>query len=693
MDIRFDAARLAAEAAQFAAREWRNGALPLVAAYGDPANLEAKGPMRPTRHLARCPHAREVIESLGRVIGRARFVRERIEDRSYYALRHETVDLPFDGGHLLIDTNDGPQSYENVNLPVVMSPLEQESLLAHLQRSERVARFLGDWRALWNVHGDRGGWSEYAALRDALARDVDDERVHALLITPALNADLAQQPPGMRAGRAVYVIAPEGGGAAMLAKTLGIRAVTSVPKRAPNARFIFLYRDPFAAIASTASRDAESWAESTNRILDELEALPPERWCVASFDRIAEELPRLREFAGSKRGDAAFEPPPSPPPLDDEERARIAPIVREAQERAKELFARPPANRVRVDPAAPFRSVHTSNFAEILHALSASLIVTTYQSGRVVIVRAHDPKTLNTHLRTFNSPMGVAIGPQRIALGTRTEVWDYRNQPDVAAKLQPRPHDACFVPRNVHLTGDIRIHELAFAGGELWAVNTRFSALCTFDRDHSFVPRWSPPFITELAAEDRCHLNGMAARDGGISHVTALGETNTDNGWRENKARGGIVIDIASNEIVLRGLSMPHSPRWYGGQFFVLESGKGTLAVADLASGNVQTLAELPGFTRGLAFAGPFAFIGLSQVRESNIFGGIPLVERVQKRECGVWVVDLRTGQTVAFLRFEGSVQEIFDVQVLRGVRYPELLEPGDPLVAGTFVVPTSSSS
>jgi uncharacterized protein (TIGR03032 family) len=261
--------------------------------------------------------------------------------------------------------------------------------------------------------------------------------------------------------------------------------------------------------------------------------------------------------------------------------------------------------------------------------------------------------------------------------------------PAVAARLEPAgKHDACFVPRRVHVTGDIRIHEIAFAGGELWIVNTRFSALCTLDGDSSFVPRWRPPFVSHLAAEDRCHLNGMAVVDDRVRYVTALGATNTAGGWRENKAGGGVLLDVDSGEIILRGLSMPHSPRLHDGRFYLLESGKGTLAWADLRSGTVETIAELPGFTRGLALAGPFAFVGLSQVRETNVFGGIPLTERVPERQCGVWAIDLRSGAVAGFLRFEGDVREIFDVQLLPGIRYPELLELDAPLVATSFSVP-----
>lgn len=339
---------------------------------------------------------------------------------------------------------------------------------------------------------------------------------------------------------------------------------------------------------------------------------------------------------------------------------------------------------------SPFRSVATSSFAQILHQLGISLAVTTYQSGRVVLLRTANATTLNTHFRMFRSPMGVALAHNRLAIGCEREIWDYHNMPEVGRKLEPPElHDACFVPRNVHYTGDIRIHEIGFAAdGELWAVNTRFSTLCTVDRDHSFVPRWRPPFITHLAPEDRCHLNGMTMAGGAVRYVTALGETNTAGGWREAKASGGIVMEVPSGRIVLRGLSMPHSPRIHNEHFWLLESGRGEINRADLASGAVETIAELPGFTRGLAFAGPFAFVGLSQVRESNIFGGIPLTDRVEERRCGVWIIDLRTRGIVGFLQFEGDVREIFDVQVLPRMRYPELLEPDDALVGVSYVLP-----
>ena len=339
--------------------------------------------------------------------------------------------------------------------------------------------------------------------------------------------------------------------------------------------------------------------------------------------------------------------------------------------------------------AAALRSVHTSNLPELFDRLQISLVVSTYQAGKVILVRS-DHGALNTHFRTFPKPMGIAADESRIVIGGANTVWEYRNMPAAARKLDPTgKHDACFLPRRVHVTGDIDIHELAWDGtDQLWIVNTRFSCLCTLDANHSFYPRWRPPFVTALAPEDRCHLNGLAVVAGHPKYVTALGATDSEGGWRTNKASGGVLVDVESNDILLRGLSMPHSPRWYQEQLWLLESGKGSLVHADLGTGSCGTIVHLPGFTRGLDFVGSLAFIGLSQVRESAVFSGIPLVKQSQERVCGVWVVDIESRATVGFLRFEEGVQEIFAVQILRDVCFPELLNWDDATIRHSYVLP-----
>jgi uncharacterized protein (TIGR03032 family) len=454
----------------------------------------------------------------------------------------------------------------------------------------------------------------------------------------------------------------------------------------------------------------EQWLRITRLLLDDLEALSPERWCVVDFSTLTNdpkrEVERICEFVGLEADDQATQPLRA---LRDEIAAKDgqgADGARGANEpfgellsrtdrlrdRARDLLAKPvpPPRAAPVSARAdsPLRSVFTQSFPQLLERLGSSLLVSTYQTGRLICARA-DGGVLNTHFRMFQRPMGLAVAPGRIAIGTRAEVLDYRNVSGVAARIEPKgKHDACFLPRARHFTGDIRIHEIAFVGDELWLVATNFSCLATLDEDHSFVPRWAPPFITALRNEDRCHLNGLCVIDDQVRYVTALGEGDEPGGWRENKVSGGVLIDVASGETVLSGLSMPHSPRWHDGRIWLLESGKGTLSVADLDSGSVETVAELPGFTRGLLFAGGLAFVGLSQVRETATFGGLPLMERLDERLSGVWAVDPQSGQTVGFVRFEEMVQEIFDVALMRGLRYPEIAEEASDAASQSFVLP-----
>src|SRR5262245_17426540 len=346
----------------------------------------------------------------------------------------------------------------------------------------------------------------------------------------------------------------------------------------------------------------------------------------------------------------------------------------------------------RASPAAPaaveLRYTQTDSFVELLHRLGASLLVSTYQANKLLAVRASGCG-LSTLVRTFDKPMGLAAAGGWLALGTRKEVWFLRNAPDIAPRVEPAGrHDACFVPRSCHVTGDIAVHELARAGEELWVVNTRFSCLCTLHPDYSFVPRWRPPFVTALAADDRCHLNGLALVDGRPRYVTALGETDTANGWRADKPRGGCLMEVGSGAVLSRGLSMPHSPRWHDGRLWLLESGTGQLVLVDPATGRRQRVAEVPGFARGLAFSGPYAFVGLSKIRKTSAMDGVPLAERREQLKCGVAVVDLRGGQVIALLEFQTAVEEIFDVQLLPGLCFPEVIGFQQETIQHTFVVP-----
>jgi len=243
--------------------------------------------------------------------------------------------------------------------------------------------------------------------------------------------------------------------------------------------------------------------------------------------------------------------------------------------------------------------------------------------------------------------------------------------------LPPRgDHQACFLTRSAQVTGEIQAHEMAFAGDELWVVNTLFSCLCRLHPNYSFLPQWQPPFISTLAPEDRCHLNGLAVDEGKPKYVTAMAESDTAGGWRPDKVRTGCLIDVPTGATVAQGFAMPHSPRVHMGHVWLLDSGRGALVRVDPASGKVDTVARFPGYARGLAMMGRLAFVGLSKIRETSTFGGVPIAEDRERLKCGVAVVDLKSGQLAGQFEFTAGVDEIFDVSLLPGSRLTAMRGP-----------------
>ena len=206
------------------------------------------------------------------------------------------------------------------------------------------------------------------------------------------------------------------------------------------------------------------------------------------------------------------------------------------------------------------------------------------------------------------------------------QVWRFENV--FAHGEQQDGYDRLYLPQVGNTTGDLDIHDMAVDGdGRLVFVNTLFGCLATLSETHSFKPLWRPPFISKLAAEDRCHLNGLAMKDGRAAYVTAVSQSDVVDGWREHRAAGGVVIDVASNEIVASGLSMPHSPRWHQGKLWLLNSGSGDFGYVDLKTGRFEPVTFCAGYMRGLYFHGDFALVGLSKPRHNKTFSGLPLDE------------------------------------------------------------------
>ncbi len=334
-----------------------------------------------------------------------------------------------------------------------------------------------------------------------------------------------------------------------------------------------------------------------------------------------------------------------------------------------------PQEPVRIECAA------TPSFQAWLAQAGGSLAVSTYQAGKVAMI-GFDGRQVTLLMREFDKPLGLAAAGNRLAVATRHTLWILANAPLLAHDYledQPGRYDALYLPRATYHTGDLNTHDVAFAGEELLLVASRFSCLARLSYDFSFTPVWKPTFVTDLVPEDRCHLNGLAIRDGRARYVTALGTTDEPGGWRRNKAGGGVLIDVETDEIIVGGMAMPHSPRWHDGRLWVLNSGGGQLWLVDPDSGQSSVVCELPGYLRGLCFAGPYALVGLSKIREKHIFGGLPVQQRCDKLLCGVAVVDTRSGQQIGFFESTVGCEEIYDVQFLPGVHRPTILNLDRP--------------
>ena len=498
----------------------------------------------------------------------------------------------------------------------------------------------------------------------------------------------------------------------------------------PDATFVYLYRDPSQSVPAAlaawesgwdasypdlpgwdgppwsfalvpgwrslrglplAEVVAAQWEAATPALVRDQRRLPAERWSVVDYaDLTADpgaEVSRLGRFAGFEAGGGEA---PEPPPPDN---APLSPTgeITSALERtadtaevARTLFAsappvtRPGAGVAEAQPAAesPPTGVASASLTQVLAGIRSTVLAAAPGAGTVSVIRRAGA-SVHTAFAPFARPAALAFHEGVLAVGTRGGVTTYHDVPAAGQRLSgTMARDACFIPLGSHYTGEVGLRDMAFAEGRLWLVAGRFSCLATLDGRNSFVPRWLPPFVTELAGDDRCHLNGLCVVDDAPRYVTALGATDVQQGWKQDREAGGVVVDVPSGEVVASGLHLPHAPRWHRDRLWLLESGRGALGTVDIASGSFEPVAELPGFPRALALHESLAFVGVSAHRDRD------------QDDCGVWVVDIDAGRVVAFVRFETGVDEVTAVHVLAGSAYAAIAGPETDAALNSFLLP-----
>ncbi len=330
------------------------------------------------------------------------------------------------------------------------------------------------------------------------------------------------------------------------------------------------------------------------------------------------------------------------------------------------------------------------HFAGWLAEQQVSLAFTTYQAGKLFVLGRHPDGRITVTERTFPRCMGLWADGQTLWMSSVYQLWRFENVLRPGETYQGC--DRLYVPREGHTTGDLDVHDIAVDGsGRVVFVATLFGCLATLSERYSFTPLWRPAFLSRLAPEDCCHLNGLALHDGRPRYVTTVSRSDVADGWRDHRREGGCILEVPSGRVVAQGLSMPHSPRVYRGRLWVLNSGAGTLGSVGPDDGVFAPLTFCPGYLRGLAFVGDYAVVGLSRPRHDRTFTGLALQDELARRgaepRCGLQVIDLSGGHTAHWVRLEGMVSELYDVAALPGVTRPTVMGFKSDEIQRTIVI------
>ena len=332
----------------------------------------------------------------------------------------------------------------------------------------------------------------------------------------------------------------------------------------------------------------------------------------------------------------------------------------------------------------PFTLRASPGFAAWLAENGCSVAVTAHQVGKLFFFGTKPDGGLWVFNRNLGRCQGMAAQGASLWVAAGAQILKFTDAMAEGGNPPGEAQDALYVPRAAFFTGELDAHDMALGPeGMPVFVNTLFNCLSVPSLERSFDVAWKPAFITELVPEDRCHLNGLALRDGAPAYVSLIAVSNLRDGWREGREGGGQVIDVRSGETLCTGLSMPHSPRWHADRLWLHNSGTGEFGFIDAARGRFEAVAFCPGYLRGLSFIGNFAVAGLSRPRGSRTAAGLPLDAALARHKseavCGLRVIDTGSGAVVHGLDIEGIIEEIFDVVLLPGRLRPAAMGPNSP--------------
>lgn len=327
----------------------------------------------------------------------------------------------------------------------------------------------------------------------------------------------------------------------------------------------------------------------------------------------------------------------------------------------------------------PPQQAHTQikthpEWAALQQQFGFSVVMGTRSMGDLIVLSVPNPDSVNFHIVNFPLCMGMDIQGDHLAVACQTDIREYHDML-VHPTIQSPVYQKCYSPRSISFTGDLDIHEMKYnSAGTPIFIASKYNCLGVPSATHSMKPVWQPKFIKELKPVDACHLNGLCMENGEAKYVSFFAPTAEPNGWRNMPFNSGMLWSVEEQEAVCTGLVQPHSPRLHEGELYVLNSGAGEFGRVDLQTGKYECIAFVGGYGRGLSFVGDYAIFGISKPRHNVYIDNFPLHDRLRALgeidRCQLVTVNLKTGNVIPAVTFEGAARELFDTIVIPDCRH-----------------------
>lgn len=325
-----------------------------------------------------------------------------------------------------------------------------------------------------------------------------------------------------------------------------------------------------------------------------------------------------------------------------------------------------------IDPSL-FRHRVSGSWWETLDRAGVTLIVTREYEHLLLALTVVSGKPYCTYFR-LPHPSGIAFDCLRREL----HVASTRNPNQIVSFLpvtnslsrgdaqRPSVESKPLIPRSTSfLPGCFYLHDLAMIGGTLHANSVGQNTVVRLDgasAEAVWWPRSMERDGTPIVDRNYIQLNSIAAGssvEGSFFSASSVQPEHRRPGQLSYPVDGrGVIFSGATREVYTTGLTRPHSARFYGPDLWVNNSGYGEIGRAP--NGGFEPLLRLPGWTRGLCFAGNIGFVATSRVlpRFKRYAPGLD----IEKSTCGIHAIDMGTMKVLGRISWPAGNQ-IFAVE------------------------------